>query len=575
MLHRHRIAQPEPSKEESLNPGNRVEIKNTAEKRTRRALVNANMLKCVSASYIRQTPLIQQLKGYVFMPNKQQAGALELSADNKLIHLDSGTRDTGQARDINAKINLLESSLGELQTALDQINRSVDEGLERLGDTDLDLTAKVSETYKRLGEIDTTYRSLSTISGNIDTEVKKLTVEIADLVEKSAAELEQVDSRSSQRHAEISTQHEQLVTRVNELVGHSKQTQEQLEQSIKTNTDALLGLEKQLVAEIQSLADSTQQRDNALETDLDAARKAIQINRARILQLQAVDEALDKRAAALEITADELTHKTGDLRASVDILNVRNDELSRLIEKLREQADNHATLISGIQKNIAQIAYNLVDLAGIQKKHFRVLSGLIALIVLAIAGFYYYQLDTNQSSALQLTGLAQQDVTASTEITQVQNDLKSLNNSVNGELAVLNERLSDEVSTLQGQLQNMDDQAQSLDGRLDYMSPFSSFGKNSVIHGPQWLAAQSADTFVIRVASVSDRSSLYEIAQRYSHYFKDDMAYYPVDTERGERYVLVSGNFASKREADSALRQMPRYVEFQRPVVTRLGDLRQ
>jgi chromosome segregation ATPase len=507
------------------------------------------------------------------MSNEQHNGARELPAEDNLIHLENGARNATQARDINAKISLLESSLGDLESALEQINRSVDEGLERLGDNELDLTAKVSETYKRLGEIDGTYRSLSAISDNIDAEVKKLTAEIADLVETSAQELEQLDARSSQRHAEISAQHEQLVARVNELVGHSKQTQEQLESSIKSNTDALLALEKQLNAEIQSLADTTQQRDNALESGLDEAEKAIESGRARMLQMQAVDEALAKRALALEATTAELTQKSSDLRASVDILNVRTDELSRLMEKLRAQSDEHATLISSIQTNVTQMAYNLVALAGTQKQHFRVFSALIALIVLAVAGFYYYQLDANQASTLQLAGLAQQDIVANTEVTQVRNDLKSLDASVNDELTGLKNRLTEEVTTLQGQLRDIEDQAQSLDGRLDYVSPLSGFGKDSVIHGPQWLAAQPAERFVIRVASVSDPKSLYDIAQRYSYYFNDELAYYPLNSERGQRYVLVSGSYASNAEAASVLRRMPRYIEFQRPVITRLGDL--
>jgi hypothetical protein len=175
----------------------------------------------------------------------------------------------------------------------------------------------------------------------------------------------------------------------------------------------------------------------------------------------------------------------------------------------------------------------------------------------------------------QFSGLAQQDIVASTEITRIQGDLKSLDSSVNGELAAINNRLTKEVTTLHGQLQDVEDQTQSLNGRLDYVSPLSSFGKHSIIHGPQWLAAQPAESFVIRVASVSDRKALYDIAQRYSHYFSDEMAYYPVSSERGERYVLVSGSYASNAQATSALRHMPRYIEFQRPVIARLGDLLQ
>ena len=54
------------------------------------------------------------------------------------------------------------------------INNSVEEGLDRLSDSDTDLTAKVSETYKRLGEIDNAHKSLLKISSHIDADIQKL-----------------------------------------------------------------------------------------------------------------------------------------------------------------------------------------------------------------------------------------------------------------------------------------------------------------------------------------------------------------------------------------------------------------
>lgn len=67
-------------------------------------------------------------------------------------------------KDINNKITSLDNDLVHLRSELGAINSSVEEGLDRLGDTDTDLTAKVSETYKRLGEIDNSYKSLLEIS---------------------------------------------------------------------------------------------------------------------------------------------------------------------------------------------------------------------------------------------------------------------------------------------------------------------------------------------------------------------------------------------------------------------------
>jgi septal ring-binding cell division protein DamX len=121
--------------------------------------------------------------------------------------------------------------------------------------------------------------------------------------------------------------------------------------------------------------------------------------------------------------------------------------------------------------------------------------------------------------------------------------------------------------------QNMEDQAQSLDGRISNISPFSRIGSNNIIHGPQWLAQQAADSFAIQVAAVTDRDELYAIAQRYNHYLQDELSWYTSNSASGEKFVLVSGGYDGEREAAAVIRRLPRYINFQRPVITRMGDI--
>ena len=98
----------------------------------------------------------------------------------------SGTGASSTGKDINIKITALDTDLEHLRSELSAINNSVEEGLDRLSDTDTDLTAKVSETYKRLGEIDNAYKSLLEISCRIDIDIQKLNGDVSTVAEVSA-----------------------------------------------------------------------------------------------------------------------------------------------------------------------------------------------------------------------------------------------------------------------------------------------------------------------------------------------------------------------------------------------------
>ncbi len=469
---------------------------------------------------------------------------------DNLIHLENETRTIGQATDINAKIGLLENSLSDLQTELDAINRSVDQGLERLNDSDLDLTSKVTETYKRLGEIDNTYKALSSISENIDKEVRKLTVEIEEVATQSATDLES-------HNVQMTEQHEQLVARVNDLVAHSHETNSQLAQSIKDNTDAVLKLEKELVAEIDALASSTSERHDDLEKQLEASK-------ARILQLQAVDDALEKRAASLETTAARLTQAGKELEASIGLLDIRADELSNVVDKLLEDSEKHFSLIGTLQDKSVELAMSMRALAGTENRHFKILSGLLALAILAISGlFFYHQSEMSHDAMVtaertgvvdqQIAGLQQDDLRSAATLAEVQDNLVAMSEK----------------------LQAMTDQADSLDGRISSMSPSSRIGRSNVIHGPQWLSRQPADQYAIQVAAFTDKKAMYDIAQRYNRYLNDELSYYTVKSGLVDKYVLVSSGYATESEADAVLWQLPRRVSFQRPEKTRISEIQQ
>ena len=492
--------------------------------------------------------------------NKEQRLRAEVpSAASRLIQLDQEAESAGEARDINARISMLETSLDALQLELGAIDRSVNQGLERLGDSDMELTSKVSETYKRLGEIDDSYKSLSTLSEKIDSEVRKLTTEIEDVAAQSAAGLEE-------RGSLLFGQHQMLVERVNELVSLSHEANMQLTQSIVDNTNALRTLERELVEEIDALANANNQRSGNIEKELESSR-------ARILQLQAVDDALEKRAARLETTTAGLTQKSRELNTSLELLDMRSDELSAMIDKLLECSEKHSSLISGLQDQSIEMALSIKALASTEKRHFKIASGFLLLALLAVTVLYFYHQSEMSHDAIvtaerseivdqQLNGLQQSSKTSAVTLEQLELGL-----------VALSDRVESEVRVLESKLQSLDDQAHSLDGRISTLSSSSRIGSDNIIHGPQWLAQQPTKSFAVQVVTVGNRDDLYAVAKRYNRYLNDTLSYYTVATPQGSRYVLVSGGYANEQGAAGVLRRLPRTVNYQRPVIRRMAEI--
>jgi chromosome segregation ATPase len=495
------------------------------------------------------------------MNNEHQLHADYAPAGSNLIHLQQETESADHASGVNGRLTMLESSLVKLQSELGVINKSVDESLERLGDNNLDLTSKVTETYRRLGEIDHGYQCLSSLSENIDSEVRKLTIEIEAVTAQSAADLEHHKSL-------LGGQHEALVERINELVSLSRETNMQLTQSIADNTAALSRLERELVEEIDALANTTKQRSEDIE-------KKFESSRARILQLQAVDDALEKRAAKLEMTTAGLTQKSREMHTSLELLNMRSDELSAMIDKLLEHSEKHSSLISGLQDQSIEMAMSLKALAGTEKRHYKIISVSLLLAVLAVAILYFYdQAKMNHDAMVtaerakvvdqQLGSLQQSGKKSALTLEQLEHGL-----------LVLSDRLDNEVRVLKAKQQAMDDRAQSMDGRINTLSSSSRIGSDNIIHGPQWLAQQPSESFAIQVTTVSNRDDLYAIAKRYNRYLKDALSYYTVDTGNTRSYVLVSGVYPGEQAATGFLRRLPRTVNYQRPVIRRIAEIQQ
>jgi len=485
------------------------------------------------------------------------------------------------AKDINYKITSLDTDLAQLRAELASINNSVEEGLDRLGDTDSDLTAKVSETYKRLGEIDNAYKALLQISSRIDNDIQRLNGDVSVVAEQSASGIKNLEQSTIAQSNDFAQKNQQVVSKVNQLVETTKLTSTMLNQNIQSTTEKMLQVEKSLIAQIESLSSSTKDKAEAIENTVDQ-------NRAKILKLQSVDEAIIRRATTLEISSAELTVKSQHLDASVDQLQMTTESLSHGITQLRERTKelemltaNHGTLIGGLQKATADITDRLTALAGLERKHFNIFT-LAFLFLLAItAGLYFMQqnqFDTNALRSAERNEVVDSQVASlqqtQTSVTaETKDSLSALENKIAQVSATIQDEIKKEISQVDHTLKNVQDQVQSVEGRVNQTSPFSQMGDDNIIHGAQWIAALPQQNFTVQLAYVDSKAALFEIAQRYNNYLKDSLSYFAVSDNGKTKYVLLSGNYATQQQANAAVQDMPRYIAMQQPVVRKLESV--
>jgi predicted nuclease with TOPRIM domain len=490
----------------------------------------------------------------------------EKKAATNLIKLDKNTAPRSQPGELNQKIDQIDADLDALKLELSTTNTGLKRSLTHLADKDLDLTSRVSEAYQQLGELDGSYKSLTDKSSRISKEIKEISKSINEINQKTDTDI-----------GNLSEGYHLLAERTDELAQKSRLASQNLNKSIKENAKAVGVLEQSLLAEIDDLAKTSKARDDSLDEEtkalgenLNRAEAEIRSSQARMLKLQTVDLALEKRADTLEATTQALAKQTGELSRSTTALNQRTSQLAEAIEALQTQTAEHSGLIANLQSRAEQTASALYALIMQEKRHFRLISGVLALLLLTLAGFLFYENSNWQEAAQANTSLQAGINSVSLDLAATEKDVASVDNrvmEVNSRVAQIDDKIHQEISTINHKLTAIGDQVGSLDGRVTNMRPYKTFGNGNVIHGPEWVSTQPANIYVIHLATVSDKQELYNLAERYSHYLKDDLAYLPVEFRGSEQFALLYGQFPTEAEATSALTRMPHYIEHQRPAI--------
>ncbi len=485
----------------------------------------------------------------------------EKSSGSNLLRFDDNNSVTAvtPGKDINSKITALDTDLEHLRTELATINNSVEEGLDRLSDTDTDLTAKVSETYKRLGEIDNAYKSLLEISSRIDNDIQTLNGDVSHVAQQSASGIRNLEQTTIAQSNEFVQKNQQVASRVDQLVETSKLTSELLNQKIQSTTESMLQIEKSVINEIELLSGATKEKTDSIENSVDS-------NKAKILKLQSVDEAIIRRATTLEITSAELTVSSQRMDANIVQLQKSSETLFAGVNELKVRTDelealtaDHGLVINSLQKAASDIIDKVAVLSDRETKHFSIVTVSLFLLLVVTAVLYFTQ---QNQFAMNDARYVERSVNIDSQLTSMQLEQVSAN-------AVTGNSLAD----LKKEIASVQDQVQSVEGRFNQTAPFSQIGNDNILHGEGWITALPKEHFTVQLAYVDNKDALFEIARRYNYYLKDPLSYFSLNNGASEKYVLLSGSYATQHQTMKALQAMPAYIDMQRPQIRKLGEI--
>ncbi len=470
-----------------------------------------------------------------------------------------------QVLEINTQMTALESSIDKLNKKLNTTNRQIKSDVKRLTESDADITEKVADTYKQLGVIETSLENLNAESSKINADLKKVNKQIKTFEKQSAAALNTAIEQQAEINGEFRDSHDAIIKRAEKLSKKVSTISTKLNKSIRDNSKALTALEAKIVSELENIAQASEQRDSDLDGKITSANDEISTQKAKMLMMQKVDEALEKRAAALEDTTSKLIDDSEELRKSTDALDVLTTKLAGEVEaleihtaQLAAQNAEQQGFIDTLQQKSEELATSLLALARLEKKHVSILGGISLLLLLAIIGLFVFdQYQRNQD------GLAQSDraTAVDQQVNQLQGQVQNeqlASQVFEAEIAGLQQN----IDSIKQEMQGMNDQVESLDGRVQYLAPLYNFGSDNTIHGSHWLQQLKPEQFSIRIADVSDKQELYEIAQRYNNYFTQELAYF---VNSDDQYTLIyGGQFETEQEVVDAVAEMPRFMNFQR-----------
>lgn len=486
------------------------------------------------------------------------------------------------------KIASVDKEISQLYKDIDHTNVNISKSVEKIESEQTDLSTKVSETYKQLGSVEKSYTALKTKSTKITKDIKAITTQVETIsdeirqqiisLETNTQDIEQqlntVEKNTNTQVKSLSDGQEELIEKTNAIVKEAKITATALEKSISENTALMTSIESKLISEIEALAKDTDSKTAALAKDMDSANDEIKAHSAKMLKLQSVDEALEKRADKLEITAKTLSTETAKLFKATETLDQRSTALEDSVEtlgikiyRIEQENEIQQAQLDELRRKSKETNNTLAALSRLVSFNFVATGGFLTLLVAAVVSLYLYQDNLWSTDA----------ITTAERTSQVDQKITGLKQHVNTNDTQAADRiaqLESQVVSLNQELKSVNDKNTSLDNRLVNIAPHRKIGNDNILHSLQWINQQPAANHTIHVLTASSEEEVFELAVRYNHNLTDVLSYKTVQVNNELQYLLYMGNYSDLSTAEAAIDDLPFRLNGQEPSLTTFKDIK-
>lgn len=514
-----------------------------------------------------------------------------------------------------------------VDSSLSQMQDSLNSATEKLGAQENSLAALSDETQRLGGENAKLSEALREQADAANSRVEELQFQLSN-------RMIEIDDASVRRHENVVAEQASMTRQLERL----SERQDRLASDIEAGLDNLRGviaaISDELQAQMKQAEEAAIKREQAVADQLAEKldSRTAEVAKAAAERSDAVELASTERdqelASALELRTEEIRDEarvlaerlSAQIEASADEQRTALNELDGRFQSHADEIDKRLGMVDaemvalhaadaaaaersgriesqvheldgGLQKQVKLLA-GLTDTVG---THFKVLGlSVLALIVAAVllsayqASEWRTEAETNAAleeriaaseqrtdalatkSSADVAAVSAQQSEQFVELQERQDKLSAMHE----ELSLILAKESARIDQLDEQVVAIEDRADSINGRLNVISPLSQFGADNTIHGERWLAKQDPESFVIRFAQAADKAGLYKLADRYNFYLKQQLAYVDPAATDSQRYELLIGPFTERSEAEQLLRRLPR-ASFDHPAsVAKVADIR-